>query len=143
MEDTTADFTMTFRQLSEITEDQLKELHIPEEFWALQDLGKHNLFSEWLKRFLFSSFGLFFIYSNKGDSDAKRTRMTTVNPRYILRNWMAESAVQKANLNDFSEVYLLQQILQHPFQRQQAAEKAGYALRPPAWAKDLKVSCSS
>ncbi|XP_069633514.1 protein adenylyltransferase SelO isoform X3 [Haliaeetus albicilla] len=138
MEDTKADFTMTFRQLSEITEDQLKELHIPEEFWALQDLGKHKLFSEWVTMYLLR------LNRNKGDSDAKRrTRMTTVNPRYILRNWMAESAVQKANLNDFSEVQLLQQILQHPFQRQQAAEKAGYSLRPPAWAKDLKVSCSS
>lgn len=30
MEDRRADFTMTFRELSEITEDQLKELHIPE-----------------------------------------------------------------------------------------------------------------
>ncbi|XP_049654056.1 protein adenylyltransferase SelO-like isoform X2 [Accipiter gentilis] len=138
MEDTKADFTMTFQQLSEITEDQLKELHIPEEFWALQDLGKHKLFSEWVTMYLLR------LNSNKGDSDTKRrTRMTTVNPRYILRNWMAESAVQKANLNDFSEVQLLQQILQHPFQRQQAAEKAGYSLRPPAWAKDLKVSCSS
>ncbi|XP_063180673.1 protein adenylyltransferase SelO-like isoform X2 [Chroicocephalus ridibundus] len=138
MEDTKADFTMTFRQLSEITEDQLKELHIPEEFWALQDLGKHKLFSDWVTMYLLR------LNRNKGDSDTKRrTRMTTVNPRYILRNWMAESAVQKANLNDFSEVHLLQQILQHPFQRQQAAEKAGYSLRPPAWAKDLKVSCSS
>ncbi|NWI63977.1 SELO protein, partial [Todus mexicanus] len=69
--------------------------------------------------------------------------ISAVNPRYVLRNWMAESAVQKANLNDFSEVHLLQQILQHPFQSQQAAEKAGYSLRPPAWAKNLKVSCSS
>ncbi|NXW30367.1 SELO protein, partial [Phaetusa simplex] len=138
MEDTKADFTMTFRQLSEITEDQLKELHIPEEFWALQDLGKHKLFSDWVTMYLLR------LNRNKGDSDTKRrTRMTTVNPRYILRNWMAESAVQKADLNDFSEVRLLQQILQHPFQRQQAAEKAGYSLRPPAWAKDLKVSCSS
>ncbi|XP_075275682.1 protein nucleotidyltransferase YdiU isoform X3 [Opisthocomus hoazin] len=138
MEDTKADFTMTFRQLSEITEDQLKELHIPEEFWALQDLGKHKLFSEWVTMYRLR------LNRNKGDSDTKRrTRMTTVNPRYILRNWMAESAVQKANLNDFSEVRILQQILQHPFQRQQAAEKAGYSLRPPAWAKDLKVSCSS
>ncbi|KAM9287706.1 LOW QUALITY PROTEIN: protein adenylyltransferase SelO-like [Cariama cristata] len=136
MEDTKADFTMTFRQLSEITEDQLKELHIPEEFWALQDLGKHKLFSEWVTMSLR-------LNHNKDDSDTKRrTRMTTVNPRYILRNWMAESAVQKANLNDFSEVRLLQH-LQHPFQRQQAAERAGYSLRPPAWAKDLKVSCSS
>ncbi|XP_072710580.1 protein adenylyltransferase SelO-like isoform X1 [Ciconia boyciana] len=138
MEDTRADFTMTFRQLSEITEDQLKELRIPEEFWALQDLGKHKLFSEWVTMYLLR------LNRNKGDSDTKRrTRMTTVNPRYILRNWMAESAVQKANSNDFSEVHLLQQILQHPFQRQQAAEKAGYSLHPPAWAKDLKVSCSS
>ncbi|XP_075561272.1 protein nucleotidyltransferase YdiU [Pelecanus crispus] len=138
MEDTKADFTMTFRQLGEITEDQLKELHIPEEFWALQDLGKHKLFSEWVTMYLLR------LNHNKGDSDTKRrTRMTSVNPRYILRNWMAESAVQKANLNDFSEVHLLQQILQHPFQRQQAAEKAGYSLHPPAWAKDLQVSCSS
>uniref|UniRef100_A0A6G1R435 Selenoprotein O n=1 Tax=Hypotaenidia okinawae TaxID=2861861 RepID=A0A6G1R435_9GRUI len=138
MEDTKADFTMTFRQLSEITADQLQELHIPEEFWALQDLGKHQLFSEWVAMYLWR------LHRNKSDSDTqRRTRMTTVNPRYILRNWMAESAVQKANLNDFSEVHLLQQILQRPFQRQQAAEEAGYSLRPPAWAKDLKVSCSS
>ncbi|KAI6074491.1 Selenoprotein O [Aix galericulata] len=52
MEDRRADFTMTFRELSEITEDQLKELHIPEEFWALQDLGKHKLFSEWVSMYL-------------------------------------------------------------------------------------------
>ncbi|KAJ7396137.1 selenoprotein O [Pitangus sulphuratus] len=52
MEDTKADFTMTFRELSEITEDQLRELHIPEEFWALQDLGKHKLFSEWVTMYL-------------------------------------------------------------------------------------------
>ncbi|XP_040404696.1 protein adenylyltransferase SelO-like [Cygnus olor] len=138
MEDRRADFTMTFRELSEITEDQLKELHIPEEFWALQDLGKHKLFSEWVAMYLLR------LEHNKGDTDIKRRkRMTAVNPRYVLRNWMAESAVQKANLNDFSEVHLLQQILQHPFRRQKAAEKAGYSLHPPAWAKDLKVSCSS
>ncbi|XP_071284883.1 protein adenylyltransferase SelO-like isoform X2 [Agelaius tricolor] len=138
MEDTKADFTMTFRELSEITADQLKALHIPEEFWALQDLGKHKLFSEWVTMYLLR------LNSNNGDSDAKRrTRMATVNPRYILRNWMAESAVQKANLNDFSEVQLLEQVLQQPFQRQEAAERAGYSLRPPAWAKHLKVSCSS
>ncbi|XP_072183598.1 protein adenylyltransferase SelO-like isoform X2 [Excalfactoria chinensis] len=138
MEDTKADFTMTFRQLSEITADQLRELHIPEEFWALWDLGKHGLFSEWVAMYLSRLDG------NKDDSDVKRRRrMMAVNPRYVLRNWMAESAVQKANLDDFSEVQLLQQVLQRPFQKQQAAEKAGYALRAPAWARDLKVSCSS
>ncbi|RMC04869.1 hypothetical protein DUI87_18043 [Hirundo rustica rustica] len=72
MEDTKADFTMTFRELSEITADQLKELHIPEEFWALQDLGKHELFSEWVTMYLLR------LNSNNRDSDAKRrTRMAT------------------------------------------------------------------
>ncbi|XP_058688946.1 protein adenylyltransferase SelO-like isoform X2 [Poecile atricapillus] len=76
MEDTKADFTMTFRELSEITADQLKELHIPEEFWALQDLGKHKLFSEWVTMYLLR------LKSNNNDSDAKRrTRMASSAPR--------------------------------------------------------------
>uniref|UniRef100_A0A8C4YPJ5 Selenoprotein O n=1 Tax=Gopherus evgoodei TaxID=1825980 RepID=A0A8C4YPJ5_9SAUR len=138
MEDTKADFTMAFRHLSEITQDQLKELRIPQEFWALQDLAKHKFFSDWITIYLLR------LGRNRGDSDStRRKRMTAVNPRYILRNWMAESAIQKAKMNDFSEIHLLQEVLQHPFQRQAAAEKAGYSLRPPSWAKDLKVSCSS
>ncbi|XP_067418492.1 protein adenylyltransferase SelO-like [Emydura macquarii macquarii] len=138
MEDTKADFTMAFRQLSEITQDQLKELHIPQEFWALHDLNKHRSFSDWVTMYLLR------LRRNIGDSDSKRRkRMTGINARYVLRNWMAESALQKAEVNDFSEVHLLQEVLRHPFLRQSAAEKAGYSLRPPVWAKDLKVSCSS
>nr|XP_006115344.1 uncharacterized protein LOC102448541 isoform X2 [Pelodiscus sinensis] len=138
MEDTKADFTMTFRQLSEITQNQLKELHIPQEFWALRDLAKHKSFLDWVTIYLLR------LERNMGDSETKRRkRMTAINPRYVLRNWMAESAVRKAEMNDFSEVHFLQQVLQHPFQKQAAAEKSGYSHRPPAWAKDLKISCSS
>ena len=79
---------------------------------------------------------------NDSDSE-RRKRMATVNPRYVLKNWMAESAVQKAERDDFSEVRLLQQVPQHPFQKYSAAEKAGYASPTPSWAKDLRVSCSS
>ncbi|XP_066485127.1 protein adenylyltransferase SelO-like isoform X2 [Tiliqua scincoides] len=138
MEDTKADFTMTFRQLSEISQDQLKELSIPQEFWALQDVAKHKFFANWVAMYLLR------LKRNTGDSYSERSRrMIGINPRYVLRNWMAESAVQKAERNDFSEVRLLQQVLQHPFQMQTVAERAGYAQRPPAWAKEIKVSCSS
>ncbi|XP_026527934.1 uncharacterized protein LOC113414989 isoform X6 [Notechis scutatus] len=138
MEDTRADFTMTFRQLSEISEDKLKDLNIPKEFWALQDIAKHKNFSTWIAMYLLRLKG------NVGDSDSeRRRRMSSVNPRYILRNWMAESAVQKAEINDFSEVRFLQRVLQHPFLVQTLAERAGYAQHPPAWAEDVKVSCSS
>uniref|UniRef100_A0A670YNF7 Selenoprotein O n=1 Tax=Pseudonaja textilis TaxID=8673 RepID=A0A670YNF7_PSETE len=138
MEDTRADFTMTFRQLSEISEDKLKDLNIPKEFWALQDIAKHKNFSTWIAMYLLRLKG------NVGDSDSeRRKRMSSVNPRYVLRNWMAESAVQKAEINDFSEVRFLQRVLQHPFLVQTLAERAGYAQHPPAWAEDVKVSCSS
>ncbi|KAJ7322230.1 hypothetical protein JRQ81_018517 [Phrynocephalus forsythii] len=138
MEDTKADFTMTFRHLSEISQDQLKYLSIPQEFWALQDMARHKFFPNWVAMYLSR------LKRNIGDSDLdRRRRMTSINPRYVLRNWMAESATQKAERNDFSEVRLLQQILQHPFLVQTVADRAGYAQRPPAWARDIKVSCSS
>ncbi|XP_014396175.1 PREDICTED: UPF0061 protein ETA_18310-like isoform X4 [Myotis brandtii] len=138
MENTEADFTMTFRQLSEITQSQLQELNIPQQFWALKMISKHELFPAWVSQYLLR------LKSNMNDSDSeRRKRMMTINPRYVLKNWMAESAVQKAERNDFSEVYLLQQVLQHPFQKHSAAEKAGYSSPTPAWARDLRVSCSS
>nr|XP_021542818.1 uncharacterized protein LOC110577726 [Neomonachus schauinslandi] len=138
MEKTEADFTMTFRQLSEITQSQLEELNIPQQFWALKMISEHKLFPAWVSQYLLR------LKSNTNDSDSeRRKRMTTVNPRYVLKNWMAESAVRKAERNDFSEVCLLQHVLQHPFQKHSAAEKAGYSSPTPSWAKDLRVSCSS
>uniref|UniRef100_A0A452FWN8 Selenoprotein O n=1 Tax=Capra hircus TaxID=9925 RepID=A0A452FWN8_CAPHI len=138
MEKTEADFTMTFRQLSEITQSQLQELVIPQEFWALKMISKHRLFPAWVSQYLSR------LKSNISDSDSeRRKRMTAVNPRYVLKNWMAESAVQKAERNDFSEVHLLQQVLRHPFQKHSAAERAGYSSPTPSWARDLRVSCSS
>ncbi|XP_068843619.1 protein adenylyltransferase SelO-like isoform X3 [Capricornis sumatraensis] len=138
MEKTEADFTMTFRQLSEITQSQLQELVISQEFWALKMISKHKLFPAWVSQYLSR------LKSNISDSDSeRRKRMTAVNPRYVLKNWMAESAVQKAERNDFSEVHLLQQVLRHPFQKHSAAERAGYSSPTPSWARDLRVSCSS
>ncbi|XP_041039287.1 protein adenylyltransferase SelO-like isoform X1 [Carcharodon carcharias] len=138
MEDTRADFTMTFRQLSEITKQQLAAHSISEDHWALQDVARHTNFSHWVNLYLSR------LNRNIVDSDeARRTRMESANPRYILRNWMAESAIKKTAGNDFSEVHLLQKILRHPFSKQTEAEEARYSSRPPPWARELRISCSS
>nr|XP_055187335.1 protein adenylyltransferase SelO-like isoform X1 [Nyctereutes procyonoides] len=52
MEKTEADFTMTFRQLSEITQSQLEELSIPQQFWALKMISKHKFFPAWVSQYL-------------------------------------------------------------------------------------------
>lgn len=137
MEDTESDFTMTFRELSEVSANQLLNRNFTQ-MWALDDLSHHKHFSDWLNKYLFR------LSRQQDDSDLDRQhRMKNVNPRYVLRNWMAESAIRKAERNDFSEVELLHHILSSPFVTQETAEEAGYAARPPQWARRLKVSCSS
>ncbi|XP_056594019.1 protein adenylyltransferase SelO-like [Triplophysa dalaica] len=138
MEDSRADFTMTVRQLSEVSPSQLENGSVPQSMWALSVLSSQEYFANWVE-----------LYSKRlsrqhGDSDeARQHRMQRVNPRYVLRNWMAESAIRKAEKNDFSEVALLQQILMKPFVEQEEAERAGYSSKTPLWAQHLRVSCSS
>ena len=69
--------------------------------------------------------------------------MKKANPKYVLRNWMVQSAIEKAENNDFSEVHLLYKVLSQPYIVHPEAEALGYSNPPPSWSKDLVVSCSS
>lgn len=71
----------------------------------------------------------------------RRTRMHAVNPLYILRNYLAQRAIEAAEQGDDSEVRRLHQVLCKPFAEQSGME--GYAQRPPDWGKHLEISCSS
>ena len=67
--------------------------------------------------------------------------MLKVNPKYILRNHLAESAIQKSKIGDHSEVETLFNLLQSPFDDQAGFDH--YANLPPAWASSIEISCSS
>lgn len=78
----------------------------------------------------------------EGSDDSQRKRaMDATNPKYILRNYLAQVAIEKAERKDFSEIATLLQVLQHPFDEQPEHEE--YASLPPDWASHLGVSCSS
>jgi len=79
-------------------------------------------------------------HEDEPDSERQK-RMRTINPKYILRNYMAEVAIQKAQENDFSEVERLFDLLKNPFDEQPDNHK--YADFPPEWAQQISVSCSS
>jgi uncharacterized protein YdiU (UPF0061 family) len=71
----------------------------------------------------------------------RRARMNCTNPKFVLRNHLAEQAIRRANEGDFSEVARLSSVLQRPFDEQPEHEAdAGF---PPDWAQQLSVSCSS
>jgi uncharacterized protein YdiU (UPF0061 family) len=71
----------------------------------------------------------------------RRAAMDSVNPKYVLRNYLAQLAIEKAQNKDFTEVARLLKVLQHPFDEQ--PEHEHYAALPPDWASHLEVSCSS
>lgn len=77
-----------------------------------------------------------------GCPDAERqAAMDAVNPKYVLRNWIAEGAIRAAQAGDFSEVRAVFACLSQPFDEQPEYER--FAAPPPDWAEGLAVSCSS
>lgn len=130
MQDNHVDFTLFFRRLGDLQQDNsaadapLRDLFIDRaafDAWASQyrlRLGREN-----------------------SNDAARRTGMHAVNPKYVLRNYLAQVAIDKAQNKDFSEIARLQQVLEHPFDDQ--PEYEAYAALPPDWASHLEVSCSS
>lgn len=82
------------------------------------------------------------LQNEPGTDGERKARMDRVNPKYILRNYLAQVAISKAEKErDFSEVDRLLKLLGHPFDEQ--PEMADYAAPPPDWAQHISVSCSS
>lgn len=79
--------------------------------------------------------------AESSDDAARAVSMLAVNPKYVLRNHLAEVAIQRAKEKDFSEVQRLLAVLSRPFDEQPEAES--YAALPPDWASGIEVSCSS
>lgn len=71
----------------------------------------------------------------------RQQRMQALNPRYVLRNYLAQQAIEAAEQGDYAPVRELHAVLSRPFDEQ--PDFARYAERPPQWGKHLEISCSS
>lgn len=76
------------------------------------------------------------------DAGERRAQMDRVNPKFVLRNHLAQIAIDNATRHkDFAEIDRLLSILRRPFDEQ--PEHETYAGPPPEWARQIEVSCSS
>ena len=75
------------------------------------------------------------------DDDARAARMQRVNPKYVLRNHLAQAAIEKAQAGDFAEIETLRALLARPFDEQPEMER--YAAPAPPGTHQVEVSCSS
>ena len=68
--------------------------------------------------------------------------MKQFNPKYILRNYLAEVAIREAeDLKKYEEIDVLFRLLKNPFDLHNDYDS--YDSEPPDWAKNLELSCSS
>ena len=125
-----SDFTITFRRLAGFSTAEQADNH------AIRDLFiDRAAFDAWAQRYAARLRG-------EGSQDSARAAaMNRVNPRFVLRNHLAEQAIRQARAGDYSEVQHLLKVLQRPYDEQ--PESAAYADFPPDWAQTLEVSCSS
>ena len=128
---THADWTIFWRALSTLQVDggdKVRDL-----------MADRAAFDEWAARYRTR-------LRAEGSNDEERAqRMNRVNPKYILRNHLAEVAIRRARggdgERDFGEVARLLKVLQRPYDEQPEFES--YAQEPPDWARTLELSCSS
>ena len=123
-----ADFTTVFRSLSTVQ----KRSGISN--WRDQFLDR-DAADAWLTQYRTR-------LMQESSSDAERAaQMNRTNPKFILRNHLAQRAIEMAQGDDFTEVNRLQRILSRPFDEQPAFEQYALAPLPDEVVTDL--SCSS
>ena len=123
MESEKLDYTNTFRNLTQaLAEENSPELQSEiSKSWVVSFLERHS--KETLSK------------------DKRLKLMNQVNPKFILRNYMAQEAIEAAEVNDSSMLETLMIVITQPFEELIEHEK--FANKSPIWAKDLEISCSS
>jgi hypothetical protein len=131
LEANAVDYTLFFRRLGNFStqdgarNDELRDMFPdPSAFdaWAAEYRGR--------------------LLAERGEDAERKSRMDAVNPKYVLRNYLAQAAIDAAvERRDYSEIERLRLVLSSPFDEQ--PESDAYAAPPPDWSRRLVVSCSS
>ena len=123
MESEKLDYTNTFRNLTQaLAKKNSPELNSEiSKSWIVSFLERHS--KETLSK------------------DKRLELMNQINAKFILRNYMAQEAIEAAEVNDFSKLETLMIVMTQPFE--ELIEHQKFANKSPMWAKDLEISCSS
>jgi uncharacterized protein YdiU (UPF0061 family) len=140
---TETDMTIFYRLLAnfsaeniDVSDEQLVQVIAPA-YYVLPSLDAVAGMAGWLRRYadrleqdkvLFGS-----------EWEQRKRKMDSVNPKYVLRNYLAQQAIDKANEGDYSEIENLLTLLRRPYDEQPEHEK--YFSRRPEWAR-TKAGCS-
>lgn len=125
LEEKEIDYPIFFRELSGVTLDASVEG--PE----VKKIGK-----VWINKYIER------VKSDNSDEKKRKKSMDSVNPKYVLRTYIAANAIRQAIDNqDYSEIEKIRKILMKPFDEQPEYER--YSFKPAEGAEVTALSCSS
>lgn len=135
------DMTIFYRLLAKIPIDEKSPIEsiwldtIKDCYYSPNELSDEyiNAMSAWMKRYQIRA------TKNKSSSEDRQNKMNAVNPKYVLRNYLAQQAIELTHNNDFTMLHQLQQVLRTPYNEQ--PEFDHFASKRPDWAKE-KAGCS-
>lgn len=144
---TETDMSIFYRQLAEIpcetseqTDEQLLAL-IASSWYAPDSVSvpDKKQIVDWLRSYQQR------VRQDNTDDLSRKTQMNLVNPKYVLRNYLSQQAIDLAEQGDFSLVNELLDVMRHPYDEQ--PERQQFAAKRPDWARDKPgcsmLSCSS
>ena len=123
MQEDQTDYTILFRALSN-QDKNIRDLFIQRE-----------KFDSWLEQYQQR------ITKENINLEIQKEQMLKTNPKFTLRNYLLETAIEKAKNKDYSEIENLLKVMKKPFEEHPEFEH--YANHPPEWASQIEVSCSS
>ncbi|WP_396603020.1 YdiU family protein [Algibacter sp. R77976] len=134
---TEIDMTIFFRNLSDFKKENpsegLKVIHDafykPDEVIGNIEKRWNEWFDKYSKRLTTESFS----------QKERMEKMNQVNPKYVLRNYMAQLAIDDADKGDYKLIDELFNMLKKPYNEQPEYQK--WFAKRPEWARD-KVGCS-
>ncbi len=135
-----ADMTIFFRDLarSEPGGEALTPL-LPAFYDPVKLVQQRADLEDWLRRYSER------LTVNGLSTSERRARMDGANPRYVLRNYLAQQAIDRAEQGDIGGVLELLELLRRPYDEQPGME--AFAARRPDWARERAgcsmLSCSS
>jgi uncharacterized protein YdiU (UPF0061 family) len=148
MQGTEVDMTIFFRRLADLAaaSDGSEPADVPlRAFFAdafyderKADSGSGELY-EWLARYTAR------VRSDGSPVEERRDRMRAANPKYVLRNYLAQEAIDRAEQGDDRGIHELLDVMRRPYDEQPGRER--FAARRPDWARNRAgcsmLSCSS